>query len=180
MIDGLKLHGLAELDQALYELPRAAAKTTLRRTATRALQPMAEEARRRAPDDPRTPAPKDLKSSIRIGARAQAGRAAKKLREGKSSVVVFMGPSRDGYPQAVVQEFGAAPHAITKGTGKRGKGPRGRGRKHPGHAAHPYMRPAFDNGWRGALASLARLLGEEIHKTTRRLEAKARRLAKKG
>jgi len=43
-----------------------------------------------------------------------------------------------------MQEFGVQPHAIGKGSTLRSKGRRQTGRMHPGHAAHPFMRPAID------------------------------------
>jgi len=152
----ISVEGLKELDAALSQLQGTAAKTTLRRVARRALEPMRAEAQRLAPDDPDTPNP-DLESSIIISSRQKSGRQGRRSAEEKRSVVVYMGPSPEGYPQAVMQEFGTAHHP-----------------------PQPYMRPAFDGEKDGALEIIKADLGDEINKTVRRLNMKAARLAAKG
>lgn len=151
----VEVSGLRELDAALHQLPRAAAKSTLRRVGKRALTPMAEQARSKAPDDPVTPAP-DLHRSIAISSRQKSGRQIARLKEGKSSVNVFMGPTPDGYPQAMPQEFGSIHHP-----------------------AQPFMRPAWDANKVRALEIVKSDLGKEIDKTAKRLAKRAARLAAK-
>lgn len=176
----VKIEGLRELDEALRELPKATGKNVLRRVARDALEPMAEEARRLAPDDPKTGPPHDLKSSIKVGSRAKAGGG--RLVEKASSVVAYMGPTRDGYPQAMPVEFGSAPHYVNKGAGKAAGKVKATSKSrgmHPGNAPHPYMRPAFDGGWRPMLGRVGAQLATEIEKARQRLARKAERLAAK-
>lgn len=94
-----------------------------------------------------------------------------------------MGPTSDGYPQAMVMEFGAAPHFVTKGAGRRGKAKRiaqfaeREGHTmHPGVKPQPYMRPAWDKYSRGLVEVVGKLLWAEIAKTA---ERHARRAAKR-
>jgi len=152
----VSVDGLKDLDAALSQLQRTVAKTVLRRVARRALEPMRAEAQRLAPDDPNTPNP-DLESSIIISSRQKSGRQGRRSAEEKRSVVVYMGPSPEGYPQAVMQEFGTVHHP-----------------------PQPYMRPAFDSEKDGALEIIKADLGSEIQKTVQRQARKAARLAAKG
>jgi hypothetical protein len=84
----------------------------LRQTAIKALEPMRQTAADLAPDDPHTPAP-DLKSSIAIASKRSSHAGVIELARGPpSSVQMYMGPTKGGYPEAIVQEFGARPHDI--------------------------------------------------------------------
>lgn len=149
-----KVEGLRELERALLELPRTTAKGVMRRVGIKALTPMRDEARALAPDDPATSPPYDLKSSIEIGSKRQKGRS--REREGPSEVVLYMGPTKFGYPQAMIQEAGSF--------------------KQP---AQPYMRPAFDAKAHEAIDIIAKEGWSEIEKTNRRRAARAARLAAK-
>lgn len=170
----IRTEGFRELDEALRELPKATAKNVLRRVAKAALEPMAEDARRRAPDDPSTPAPHDLRSSIAISEKRKT--TARGFTPKTTAVRVYMGPTRDGYPEAMPQEFGSAPHSVAR---KRRRGKSGPAKMHPGNPPHPYMRPAFDAGWRPMLANIRTQLAAEIEKARARLARKAARLAAK-
>lgn len=149
----MKIHvaGLKELERALSEMKTATAKGVVRRTMMKALQPMADEASRLAPDDPSTPAP-DLHRAIKVGDTLKAGRSM--LTKGfgfkDGQVTVWMGPTREGYPQAMMQEFGT--------------------RNQP---AQPYMRPAWDAGKDALLAGFAKGMRIEITKTAERAARKA-------
>lgn len=145
-----RVEGLRELDRALGELPKASAKGVLRRVGLKALKPMAETARRLAPDDPATSG-KDLKASITVGTKLTQ-RQARALRkdEGKAFVTVHMGTAD---PSGLFQEFGTV-----------------------NHGPQSFMRPAFQSEARGAIAIVAKELGGEIVKTAKR---RAARLAKK-
>jgi HK97 gp10 family phage protein len=147
-----RIEGLAALDRALAELPKATAKGVLRRAGTKAMQIMADEAIRLAPDDPNTQAPHDLKSSIKVSSKQKSGRQTQRAPEGKGNVRIYMGPTKDGYPQAIPQEFGAVQH-----------GP------------NPYMRPAFETKKIDVLESLATDLGDELMKTAARIRARTAR-----
>lgn len=169
----LKIEGLRELDQALAELSRATARNVLRRVLLRAGEPIAEEARRLAPDDPATGAP-DLRTSIAVstklrnpvgqaefaavmrsgGSTAEARTAlrdAKREAGGGSFAEVYVGPGKGG-GHGILQEFGT---------------------KH--HAPQPFMRPAWDAKRDAALTVIKQELGDEINKAA----ARARRRAAK-
>lgn len=150
------VEGLRDLDAALSQLSQATGKAVLRRIGRKALEPMRADAQARAPDDPNTP-DVDLESSIIISSRQKSGRQSKRSGEEKRSVVVYMGPSPDGYPQAIMQEFGTVHH-----------GPQ------------PYMRPAWDANKSKALSIIKDDLGAEIDKAAQRAARKAARLAAKG
>lgn len=143
----VKVHGLRELDAALgalaAEYGKPAGKAVLRRVGIKALQPMAETARRLAPDDPATPDP-DLESSITVGTRLnarQAGLARKD--QGKALVTVYMGTND---PAGVQQEFGNV-----------------------NHGPQAFMRPAYEQHKEGAVKIVATELGPEIERTATRL-----------
>lgn len=154
----VKVEGLSGTLDALRALPEGTGRGVLRRLAVKALEPMAATARDLAPDDPRTGPPHDLKSSIAIAGTQISGRSFKRERDARGRYVrVYMGPTKDGYPQAMPQEFGAAQHP-----------------------PHPFMRPAWDQHHEGALETISQGLGEAIEKTARRVAARAARRKAKG
>lgn len=149
----IRVDGFKELDAALQEMKTATARGTVRRAMMKAFQPMADEASRLAPDDPRTPAP-DLHRTIKVGDALKAGRSmfVKGFGFNDGQVTVWMGPTREGYPQAIMQEFGTV-----------------------NQPAKPYMRPAWDAGKDRLLEDLASGLKIEIDKTAARAARKAAR-----
>ncbi|WP_298618650.1 hypothetical protein [uncultured Zoogloea sp.] len=169
----VQLEGWRETEAALADLGKSLGKSVLRRVGIRALGPMAEDARAKAPNDPETPesiagtiivttrrpagaksaAARAYAATIGAGGGVAAARAAAKG-AGAGAVEVFMGPNRD--PKAVQQEFGNSRH-----------GPQ------------PFMRPAFAAGAEGALDAVATDLGAEIEKTARRRAARLARAAAK-
>lgn len=152
----VQVEGLSALEQALGQLPQATAKNILRRTSRAALEPMAEVARQLAPDDPVTGAP-DLRTSIAVSHRHKSGRALR-LALSAHSVTTFMGPTKGGYPQAIMQEFGT---------------------EH--HPPQPFMRPAWDQEAEATLERVRVGLGDEIRKAADRLARKqARALTTRG
>lgn len=170
----VRVAGLKELNAQLQELAKATQKRVLREVGREALEPMAATARQLAPDDPKTGAPSDLKSSITISSRQKGGRQIKRTFEGKSAVAVYMGPTGEGYPQAMIQEFGAKPHRI-----KARRKPRlgfetaqdssvvvGEV-EHPGNPAQPYMTPAWEQHKDQALEIVRTRLGEKIQKAVK-------------
>lgn len=148
----VRTEGFRELDQALEDLKRGAAKGAAQRAMTSALKPTAELAAQLAPDDPQTPAP-DLKTSLRVSRRldpsVRGGRP-----ESRSVTQVYMGPNADGYPQAIFMEFGTKHH-----------GPR------------PFMRPAWEQDQRAVLERLRVELRKEIDRALARARARAARAA---
>jgi len=97
----VKVEGLAQLDQALGQLKESTAKNVLRRTGRKALVPMDEEWRRRAPH--LTGA---LEESGGVGSKLT--RSQRQEHERESFVEVFAGPGPN--PQAIQQEFGNVNH----------------------------------------------------------------------
>lgn len=179
-----RVEGLKDLDRALGQFKIGAAKGVLRRTAIEALTPIAETARDLAPDDPSTPAPNDLKSSIAISPRQKSSRFSARGDLG-TSVQMYVGPTGPGYPQAMVQEFGAKPHAIKPRTKGKARGKAklafeagGQGQvvgevQHPGHAPHPFMRPAWDQHRDQLLPRVAEILWRQIRDTAGRIAKRA-------
>lgn len=173
----VKVEGLKELDAALGELSKGAARGTLRRALIKAAEPMRAAAVRNAPEDKG-----DLKRSIIVtskidnkagkaeyaavmrggGSKSQASQALRDARRakgiGESFAEVFMGPAKSGKKNAIkamVQEFGS---------------------KHqPGQ---PYMRPAFDAEAQNVVNGIKGELSAEIEKSVKR--ARARALKKAG
>jgi hypothetical protein len=148
------VEGLAELDAALAELPKAAGKSTLRRLGLRALAPFVETVRSNAPIDadpmnsPKRP-PGTLRNSYVAGTNLNKRQAKLARKEGKSYVEVYAGTN----DRAGVQtEFGNAHQA-----------------------AQPHARPAWDATKHDVLKIAAGELGSEITKTAARLaERRAR------
>ncbi len=155
----VRVDGLADLDAALGELPKATAKNVLKRVGMARLQPMAQEARRLAPDDPATQG-RDLKASIAVS--TKIGKYARKMSGKKDSTVeVHMGPAgpKGGHapPQGSLQEFGTH-----------------------NNAPQPFMRPAWEAGKDALLDGIKSDLGAEITRAATRLARKQARLLTKG
>lgn len=154
----VKVEGLRELDKALGELSKGVARNALRRVGLKALEPMAERARQLAPDDPATGGD-DLVSSIGVGTRLnkrQARLTRRALRSGEAEkhfAEVYMGTND---PAGLQQEFGNI-----------------------NHGPQAFMRPAFDEGDRGAIDIVAKELGAEIERSAARAAKRAARLAKR-
>lgn len=155
----VKVDGLKETQAAFHALKPATGLGVMRRVLTRSLAPMLATAQELAPDDPRTPAPRDLKSSLAISTDQRGGgEKVQRARDARGRYVrVYMGPTREGYPQAMPQEFGAVQHP-----------------------AHPFMRPAWEQHAEGALDIIKDELAAEIDKTAARIAKRAARSSKKG
>ena len=160
MAKGVKVSvdGLREVDAALGELGKATGRNVMRRVAIARLEPMAEEARRLAPDDPDTDG-NDLKTSIAVSTRL--GKRQGKLNRGsKSEAEAHMGPAGPGGnvpPQGTQQEFG-----------------------NKNHPPQPFMRPAWDGGQDALLEGIKDDLWAAIEKAAARQAKKAARLAARG
>lgn len=131
--------GFKDLYRAIDHLPEFSKKVELEPLLVRALTPMAEYARGFAPDDPLTGPPWNLPTSIEVSTRQRSGRAKSDRAIGKYDARAFMGPTKFGYPQAMMQEFGTI-HNV----------------------AQPYMRPAWDSEKTHALKIIADGLGERL------------------
>lgn len=171
----IKVAGLADLDRALGELTKATARNVLRRVLTKAAQPMADAARRLAPDDPKTK--KSLRETIIVtsksgkkvgsaefaevlragGTRQEAGAALRSARREAASkdsfATVYVGMNRKGF-YGMFQEFGTS-----------------------NHAAQPFLRPAFDANKDRVVEVVKSDLGAEIKKASARAAKRALKLA---
>ena len=169
----LKASGFGELEKALGEL---ANKAAMRRVGVRALQkaaePIRDEAKRLAPDDPETGTGKYLVEAIKIG--RAAGKAQQAGNSG-STVSTFIGIDGSVKPaRASKKRF------TKKGTGKPGGGVASysifQEMGTTTRAAQPYLRPAFEAKKEEAVTRLAEALREDIVAT----KARAARKAAKG
>lgn len=179
----VKVEGLADLDAALADLSKAAARGALRRAGIAAMAPMAEIARNLAPVDDG-----ELRDSIIVSAKAKGagadvgkaefaaalragqGRAAarqaligarREARATGSFVELFMGPTQGKTKANSIKRY-----AQEFGTYKM--------------AAQPYMRPAWDQDKDAALERLSDTLRAEIDKSLERARRKAAQVAAKG
>lgn len=146
----VRVEGLRELDKALGQLTKATGKNVLRRVLRRRGQPLADDMRARAPDDPRTSGAADLRTSIGVGtklSRNQAREHRKMFRNDKAAVEVFVGAG--ALPQAHLQEFGAAHHD-----------------------PQPFARPAWDSGKTRLLEGIKDDLWAEVEKSAKRAARK--------
>lgn len=139
----IKIDGLRELDSALGELSKAAAKGVLRRVGKAALMPMAEAAEENAPV-----LTGHLKASITVGTKltSRQTRLAKQA-DRKDFVTVYMGPND---PAAVPQEFGTVDDP-----------------------PQPFMRPAFAAEAENTIKRVADGLRPEIETAAARARARA-------
>lgn len=147
---GTKVEGLSDLSKALHDLPNALGKGTLVRFGKKRLEPMRDTAKAKAPKDKG-----DLSDSIIVGTKQGRSGNTKKTRGiDRAAVEIFMGPSEDGYPQAVPEEFGSV-----------------------NNKPNGYMRGAWDEHNGDLLTNIQADLGSAIDKTAKRL---ARRQARRG
>jgi len=175
----VKVQGLAELDNALSELPKATQRAVLVRVLKQAGEPMRAMAEQKAPRDTGALADSivltarmknkigNAEFSATLKAGGSRGEAVAALRDARRAAAgegrlnfaqVFIGPksgqSKQAAIKAMVQEFGSIKQA-----------------------PQPFMRPAFDTLKQQVIDSIAGLLGAEIEKTAARIAA---RKAKKG
>lgn len=130
----VKLAGFKELERALAELPKATGKNVLRRVARGALEPMANAAAAKAPED-------EGKLAFSIDVSEKRTRRAKTSFASRTGVQMAMGPASGlaTLQYAAFVEFGTVDTP-----------------------AQPYMRPAWDAGAERALDYVKDNLGNEI------------------
>lgn len=170
--DMLKGFGFAELEKELGEL---ANKATMRRVGLRnlekAAEPIRDEAKRLAPDDPETGTGKYLVEAIKIGRAAGSEQQA-----GNSGTLVSTFIGIDG---SVKPAQPSKKRFTKKGTGKPGGGVAAysifQEMGTTTRAAQPYLRPAFEAKKEEAVARLAEGLREDIIATKARAARKAAR-----
>jgi len=154
----MQTQGFRELEANLAALEkRATRRTVARKALMAAAEPIEAKAIELAPDDPTTGPPYDLKSSI-VSSTRTSSKSARKQRPSEQRV--HIGPTKFGYPQAMIQEFG-------------GKF----------HRAIGYMRRAWRaEGGQKALDRMAKVMASEITRAIKlqdRRHARARRKARR-
>ena len=173
----VKISGLKQLDSALTELSKGAARGALRRALIKAAEPMRAAAERNAPEDIG-----ELKRSIVLTTRIdnQAGRAeyANVMKSGgsKSQAVQAMRDARRG--QGVGESFAEAYMGPEKGSKRLAIKSVVQEFGSSRQSAQPYMRPAFDAEAANVINRVGDELSAEISKSVRR--ARARALKKSG
>jgi HK97 gp10 family phage protein len=146
----VKVEGLQELMTALRELPNATAKNIMRRVLVARAEPVAEAARRLVPVHEG-----HLKESIHVATRLTRRQKSRHRKVDPDDVEVFVGPGSD--PAAHLNEFGSSHQA-----------------------AHPFMRPAWDETKDELLEGVAADMWDEIEKAATRLAKKAAKAARRG
>ena len=144
-----RVEGLAELKDALAELPKATGANVLRRALLKAGKPIEQAARSMAPVATGALALSISTVPASPSKMTRTGKAAYD-KQSKVEVLVEAGP----VPQAITQEFGTVHHA-----------------------AHPFMRPAWEANKFRALEDIKSELWNEIKKAADRLAKKTARLA---
>jgi HK97 gp10 family phage protein len=151
----VKVEGLRELGIALSALPKATAKSVLKRVLTKRAKPMAQTMFALAPDNPATTGKGDLRTSIGVSSRLskrQARLHRKAYKDDKQFAEVFVGAG--ALPQAHMQEFGT---------------------EH--NRPQAFARPAWDKHQGLILEGLKDDLWAEIQKTAKRVALKKAKAA---
>lgn len=159
--------GMAELEQALANLPKATARNVLKRTLNKAAEPIADEARRLAPAKTG-----NLRNSIAVSSRIK----------NKTGNAEYSAAMRAGLGKAAAASALRQARREAKGTGSFAEvyvGPaRGKGVIGYAHivefgsndtAPQPYMRPAWDSKQREALSIIRGELASQIMLAARRV-----------
>lgn len=145
-----KIEGLSDLDKALGQLPKAVAKSTLRRVLKESAEPMARAARQKAPVNEY-----NLYDSIDVSTKLNRSQSRlHKKEDDKSFQEMFVGTNN---PAGMQQEFG-----------------------NKFHPAQPFMRPAWDAEKQPTLKRITHSLWAEIEKSAKRVRKKAQRQNNKG
>jgi len=154
----LGLEGFEELARALEALPRRVGRAAMLRALRAGARPVVRAARTRVP----------VKTgALKKGIIVRAVRAER----GSAEAAVKVGPARHLFYGHIV-EFGSGPHKIAA---KRARtlaiGPVVIGRvvQHPGAAARPFLRPAFEETKAEAARIAGERLGLEIEKAAAKL-----------
>lgn len=113
--------GMAALGRVFEQMEKDARDELLTEVLVEAIEPMRQAAEAGAPDDPATTGRRNLPPSVIVSSGQKGGRAKNARTLGKFWARVFMGPTKYGTVQGLMQEFGT---------------------RH--HGAQPFMRPAWD------------------------------------
>jgi HK97 gp10 family phage protein len=168
----IQIKGLKELERGLQDLKKATRRNAIRRALMKSIEPMAEDARQRAPVDKGK-----LQKSIIVGTKVKVSQSTGGLekimtdqgirttggnfemtpdgwrRRSAGAIIVYMGPTSS---IAHFQELGTAHHA-----------------------AQPFMRPAFEANKEAVLNDFQKWLEVEVEKARKRAARKAARIAAK-
>lgn len=145
----VRMEGLKEVQAALRKLPDATAKNVMRRVMKTNAKPIADDAQARAPVSQG-----HLRRSIAVTTKLTRRQRSKHRKLGKGDVEMFIGAGPD--PAAHMQEFGTSKET-----------------------PQPFMRPAWDGGWRTLWLKIKQDMWNEIRKSSERLMRKAARAAAK-
>jgi HK97 gp10 family phage protein len=151
MTASMKISGFREIDALLQSMPRRLASQGVTSGLRRALQPVAQTARVKAPGS--------LSGRIRIAPTIKARQRAQSLaKPGKGRRVMYVGATA---PHAHLVEFGTGPRYHKSG-------------KYVGFMTpYPFLRPAWDMHKDEVLANLATAIRKEISKATGRRISRA-------
>ncbi|WP_112312253.1 HK97-gp10 family putative phage morphogenesis protein [Pseudogemmobacter bohemicus] len=169
MTTKFEMDGWEDLNKALEGLEKLSTqKAALRKALAKAAQPMADDARSRAPKGPTG----NLQNSITVSGKLNKSQTrAAKGDKVKHEVNLYVGPSWPKGAHAHLVEFGTAPH---KNKGKFA------GSDHPGTSPKPFMRPAFEAGTNKLLIDLGEEMWIEINKAVKNQARRQARAARRG
>ena len=142
---GFTIEGFADLYANLDGLTVAQKSRALSPLLVDALTPVRLVASSIAPDDLRTGAPYDLHTSISVSTKQRSGGARSNRALGQYGARAYMGPTKYGYPQAIMDEFGTI-HMT----------------------ARPYLRPAWDAGKEAAFEIIKAGFADHVFKAVKK------------
>ena len=154
----MRLEGADELIAALRALPDALTKKVVERALMKAAQPIAADAKSRAPR-------KTGKLAAKIDVSAKLSKRQRRGRDSKGLAEAFVGASPARH--AALLEFGTGPRRQKKTGRDTGQGP-----------AKPFLRPAWESGKMAALDAIGEALWTEIEKAATHLGRKAAKAKK--
>jgi len=146
------VEGMAALEKVLDQLPEKLQRNVIRGGLRAGGKVFVSEARRRA-----SVKTGELRNSIRIS-------SIRKTRTGGLLALIKAGNKKAWYPHLV--EFGTRAHMVKPVNAKALAiaGQAVEKVRHPGAGAHPFMRPAFDIGARGAITAYAAYIRRRLTK----------------
>lgn len=151
-VGNFKIEGLADLDKALQELPKATARNVLLRVLLARAEPVREMGEALAPRSAKPRHRAHMAETYSVS--TKLSRSQKRKFPKESAVEVYVGPSPS--KRSIQTEFGNA-HM----------------------SARPHLRPAWDSTNSGVLEGITQDLADEIEKARARLARKAEREAAK-
>lgn len=171
----VKLEGLDDLKAALKELPKGVQTRAVQDAMTEALQPMLDDAARRAPR--RAMQGGTLSNALAVSGKLMQSQRNNVPKKGRHQIRLFAGPLYSKHSGA----YAPYAHLVEFGTGPRyNKAGKYLGTMRP----QPFMRPAFDAHVQGFIrkfnTELVGMVMAAAVRARKRHERKMKRLAKKG